>query len=193
MRRGFWVALFLVGIGALLVRLGVLERPITAFRLILEEPAKKLPMPIDGLASVALRDTWGAARAGGRRHEGIDIFAPRGTPVKSTTDGLIVRRGQNKLGGNVVWIFGPGRQMHYYAHLERFGVLEAGDLVSAGDIVGYVGNSGNARGTPPHLHYGVYTPGAGAINPFPLLKNDQSVSQTRRSPRLHDAPAAIPF
>jgi murein DD-endopeptidase MepM/ murein hydrolase activator NlpD len=62
--------------------------------------------------------------------------------------------------------------MHYYAHLERFGEFERGDLVMAGDIVGYVGNTGNARGTPPHLHYGVYAPGVGAINPFPLLQQD---------------------
>jgi murein DD-endopeptidase MepM/ murein hydrolase activator NlpD len=64
---------------------------------------------------------------------------------------------------------GPGRQNHYYAHLSRFGAFEVGDRVSAGDIVGYVGDTGNARGTPPHLHYGVYRFGGAAINPFPLL------------------------
>ena len=70
----------------------------------------------------------------------------------------------------MVWVFGPDRQMHYYAHLDRFGDFEPGDLVVPGDILGYVGNSDNARGTPPHLHYGIYMPGEGAINPFPLLQ-----------------------
>jgi murein DD-endopeptidase MepM/ murein hydrolase activator NlpD len=79
------------------------------------------------------------------------------------------------LGGNVVWIFGPGGQRHYYAHLERFADLRPGDLVMPGDIVGYVGNTGNARGTPPHLHYGIYA--SRAVNPFPLLQRHHAVSQ----------------
>ena len=174
MRAIFWTLLFLIGLVALLVWSGPLKRPIVAVRLALEEPPKTLLLPIVGVPPVALRDTWGASRGNGRRHEGIDIFAPKGTPVRSTTRGLVFRVGQNRLGGNVVWIFGPGRQMHYYAHLDRFGDLQPGDLVMPGDIVGYVGNTGNASGTPPHLHYGVYTPGAGAINPFPLLKQEQS-------------------
>jgi murein DD-endopeptidase MepM/ murein hydrolase activator NlpD len=172
MRGFFWTLLLLVGLGTVLVWSGALEWPIAVLRLALDDPPKTLPLPIASVPPVALRDTWGAARGSDRKHEGIDIFARKGTPVRSTTRGLIFRRGQSKLGGNVVWIFGPGRQMHYYAHLERFGEFERGDLVMAGDIVGYVGNTGNARGTPPHLHYGVYAPGAGAINPFPLLQQD---------------------
>ncbi len=141
-----------------------------------------MPVPVVGVSANALRDTWGAARDGGRRHEGIDIFAPKGTPVTSTTRGLVLRVGQNRLGGNVVWIFGPGGQRHYYAHLERFGDLKPGDFVMPGDIVGYVGNTGNARGAPPHLHYGVYAARAGAINPFPLLQQIKSVSPLRALP-----------
>jgi murein DD-endopeptidase MepM/ murein hydrolase activator NlpD len=64
---------------------------------------------------------------------------------------------------------GPGRQTHYYAHLSEFGAFKPGDRVMAGDIIGYVGDTGNARGTPHHLHYGVYQFGGGAINPFPLI------------------------
>lgn len=181
MRGLFWTLLFFIALAALLVWAGPLKRPIVALRLALEEPPKNLPVPIASVPPAALRDTWGAARSGGRRHQGIDIFAPKGTPVRSTTRGLVFRVGQNRLGGKVVWIFGPGRQMHYYAHLDRFGEFEPGDLVMPGDIVGYVGNTGNARGTPPHLHYGVYTPSAGAINPFPLLKQNQSVFHRQRS------------
>lgn len=183
MRGIFWPLLVIIGLVALLVGSGPLKRPILMLRLAFEEPPKTLPLPIAGVPPAALRDSWGAVRSGGRKHQGIDIFAPKGTPVRSTTRGLVFRIGENRLGGNVVWIFGPGRQMHYYAHLDGFGKFEPGALVMPGDIVGYVGNTGNARGTPPHLHYGVYTPGAGAINPFPLLQQDQTVSQPRLSRR----------
>lgn len=79
-----------------------------------------------------------------------------------------MRRGHNKLGGNVLWVLGPGGQRHYYAHLERFAHLSVGERIQPGTMLGYVGNTGNARTTPPHLHYGIYGH-AGAINPFPLF------------------------
>ena len=128
-----------------------------------------LAVPVDGVEPRALRDNWHAQRGGGRRHEGIDIFAPRGTPVRSATEGVILRVGTNRLGGRVVWVLGPGGQRHYYAHLARFADMSQGQRVAAGTLLGYVGNTGNARGTPPHLHYGIYGVG-GAVNPFPLLR-----------------------
>lgn len=124
-----------------------------------------LPSPIKG---AHLTDTWGAARSGGRRHEGIDIFAARHTPIYSTTPGLVRKVGTNPLGGNVVTVLGPGGVSHYYAHLQDFADIKPGDWVEAGDIIGYVGDSGNAQGTPPHVHYGIYTK-SGAVNPYPLL------------------------
>jgi murein DD-endopeptidase MepM/ murein hydrolase activator NlpD len=178
MRRSVFVLFLLIGFAGLLIRSGALEKPLAVARLAMSKPPEALPLPITGLARRALHNSWGAAREGGRRHEGIDIFSPKGTPVRSTTEGVISRVGQDNLGGNVVWIFGPGRQMHYYAHLERFGEFKAGDLVDPGDIIGYVGDTGNARGTPSHLHYGVYAAGHGAINPFPLLASQQAVSHT---------------
>ena len=178
MRGIFWTAVLGAAVAALLSS-GVLERPLFALRLALEEPPQSLPLPIVGIRQAALRDTWAAPRGNGRKHQGIDLFAPRGMPVTSTTHGIVFRVGQNQLGGNVVWILGPGRQMHYYAHLERFADWESGDFVKAGDVIGYVGNTGNARGTPPHLHYGIYTPGRGAINPFPLLARRESIPQGR--------------
>jgi murein DD-endopeptidase MepM/ murein hydrolase activator NlpD len=162
--------LFFFGFVAVLVWTGPFKHPFVALRLAFEDPPETLLVPVIGVPVKALRDTWGAARDGGRTHQGIDIFAPKGTPVRSTTRGIVLRVGQNRLGGNVIWIFGPGAQRHYYAHLDRFGDFGAGDLVMPGDIVGYVGNTGNARGTRPHLHYGVYASGAGAINPFPFLQ-----------------------
>jgi peptidoglycan LD-endopeptidase LytH len=115
-----------------------------------------------------LVDTWGAARGGGRAHEGIDIFAPRDTPVHSTTRGIVTRVGTNQLGGQVVFVLGPGLESHYYAHLDRFADIKPGDVLQAGDVVGYVGRTGNARTTPFHLHYGIYRRGT-PQNPYPRL------------------------
>jgi murein DD-endopeptidase MepM/ murein hydrolase activator NlpD len=129
---------------------------------------EQLPMPIASLKPRSLADTWQAPRAPGRRHEGIDIFAKQGTPIVATTEGIVLRQGENSLGGNVVWVLGPGGQRHYYAHLDKFADLTMGQRIEAGTVVGYVGNTGNARTTPAHLHYGIYTR-AGAINPYPLL------------------------
>ncbi|WP_135230398.1 M23 family metallopeptidase [Deinococcus fonticola] len=128
--------------------------------------AQSLPNPLPGAALV---DTWGGARSGGRRHEGIDIFAKRNTPIRATTRGIVLNVGPNNLGGKTVTVLGPGGWRHYYAHLERYPNLKRGDWIQAGEVVGYVGDSGNAKGTPTHLHYGIYT-SSGATNPYPLLR-----------------------
>lgn len=124
-----------------------------------------LPSPLPGQH---LTDTWGGARSEGRRHEGIDIFAPRNTPIKATTQGVVSKVGDDRLGGKVVVIVGPGGAGHYYAHLEDYADISPNQWIEAGDRVGYVGDSGNAKGTPPHVHYGVYINGS-AVNPYPLL------------------------
>jgi murein DD-endopeptidase MepM/ murein hydrolase activator NlpD len=118
------------------------------------------------------------ARPGGRQHEGIDIFAPKDTPVLSTTRGIVTRIGTNRLDGQVVWILGPGLERHYYAHLNRYGGFQPGDRVDAGAIIGYVGNTGNARGGPAHLHYGIYRRGA-AQNPYPRFAAKTPSGPTR--------------
>jgi len=146
-----------------------IERAMYTMRLAAMDKPATLPVPVEGIKPRALRDTWGGARSEGRRHEGIDIFAKRGTPVLSATEGIVVRVGTNRLGGQVVWVMGPGGQRHYYAHLDRYADVEAGMRIEPGTVLGYVGDTGNAKGTPPHLHYGVYDMG-GAINPYPLLR-----------------------
>lgn len=134
-----------------------------------EPPAENsLPNPVPGQG---LTDTWGAARSQGRTHEGIDIFADRGTPIQSTTQGIVSKVGNNNLGGRVVVVVGPGGAGHYYAHLEDYADIAPNDWVEAGDVIGYVGDSGNAKGTPPHLHYGIYINGS-AVNPYPLMQKD---------------------
>ena len=133
-------------------------------------PPAALPVPVDGVAAARIADSWGAPRGRDRRHQGVDIFAPRGTPVRSTSRGVVASLREGGLGGRQVWITGPARQRHYYAHLDSFADgLAVGDVVWPGDAIGGVGDSGNARGTPTHLHYGIY--GAdGALDPLPLLR-----------------------
>ncbi|MFL6235204.1 MAG: M23 family metallopeptidase [Thermoanaerobaculia bacterium] len=133
------------------------------------EPAPaSLLVPVQGIGPSDLTDTWGAARSGGRSHEGIDIFALRGTPVTAATHGVVIFKGLNLLGGRVVEVVGPAGWRHYYAHLDAWSAVGIGDWVEVGTVLGYVGDSGNAKGTPTHLHYGVYVRG-GATNPYPLL------------------------
>lgn len=134
-----------------------------------QPPPRTLPVPVDRVSKSALRNSYGDPRSGGRSHEGIDIFAGRNTPVLATTEGYVSRVGRNGLGGNVVWVEGPAGWRHYYAHLERWGSVREGDWVDPGTIIGYVGNTGNAASTPSHLHYGIYPPGGGTLNPYPLL------------------------
>lgn len=145
------------------------KMPFYAARLSMMAAPTSLAMPVQGINPARVVDTWGGARRGGRRHEGVDIFAPRGTPVRAATEGVVTRVGTNNLGGQVVWVLGPAGQRHYYAHLDSYADIAAGDRVQPGNMLGTVGNTGNARGTPPHLHYGVYGRD-GAFNPYPLLR-----------------------
>lgn len=109
---------------------------------------------------------WGDNRdAGARSHEGIDIFAKRGTPVIASTNGSIGYSGEKGLGGKQVWLRDRKRgQSLYYAHLDS--IANVSGNVKRGDTLGFVGNTGNARTTPPHLHFGIYKSYRGAINPL---------------------------
>ena len=129
-----------------------------------------LTFPVAGRTSAAVQSFFLDPRDNRRRdHHGIDIFAPRNTPVIAAADGVVSHVGTSNLGGNVVWVWDSRRgQSHYYAHLERQAV-QTGERVTAGDIVGYVGNTGNARTTPPHLHFGIYRRGEGPIDPLPFV------------------------
>ena len=147
-----------------------MRHPLIALRLIRSEPPSSIRIPVRGVRSSQLRNSWGAPRSGGRNHQGIDIFAPRGREIVSSTRGIVVTVGQNALGGRIVRVLGPHGHWHYYAHLERFADIRPGDVIPEGHVLGYVGDSGNARGTPPHLHYGIYRFEGGAINPYPLLR-----------------------
>jgi murein DD-endopeptidase MepM/ murein hydrolase activator NlpD len=128
-----------------------------------------LAFPVQGRDSRAVQSFFGAVRDAGRReHHGVDIFAPRGTPVLAAAAG-IASAGTNELGGKVVWVRDPLlRRSLYYAHLDSQ-LVGTGQPVRVGDTLGLVGNSGNARTTRPHLHFGIYARGEGPVDPFPFI------------------------
>ncbi|ABB15671.1 M23 family metallopeptidase [Carboxydothermus hydrogenoformans] len=114
---------------------------------------------------------WHAPREGGRIHLGIDIFAPEGTEVRAVMSGKVVKSGWLSLGGNRVLIKDQNGLYHYYAHLKGIRPeIKPGRKVKRGEVIGYVGHTGNADFTPDHLHYGLYAPGMRAVNPYNLLK-----------------------
>ncbi|WP_430980769.1 M23 family metallopeptidase [Stenotrophomonas terrae] len=132
-----------------------------------------IAVPVQGIKPRQIADTFGAPRGRDRKHHGVDIFAKRGTPVLAATDGVAAAVRDSGLGGRQVWVIGPAGQRHYYAHLQDWVPgLAYGRIVQAGDVLGFVGDSGNARGTPPHLHYGIYA-GDGPFDPLPLMHAGQ--------------------
>ena len=128
------------------------------------------PVPVSGIEPRRIADTFGARRGRDRTHEGVDIFARRGTSVVSATRGVVLSVREGGLGGRQVWVLGPALERHYYAHLDDWAPgLTQGAVVHEGDVLGAVGDTGNARGTPPHLHYGVYD-AQGPVDPLPRLR-----------------------
>ena len=129
-----------------------------------------LIMPIVGLGPQDLDDNYGQSRDGGRRtHRGIDIFATRGAEIVAVTDGYISYIGEQSKGGRCLWLVTEAGLSFYYAHLDRWapGIYE-GLSVHTGDLLGYVGNTGNAAHTASHLHFQVVENDE-AVNPYPLL------------------------
>ena len=120
---------------------------------------QKLSMPVVGATSGSYnaQSFWAYPWGKSVTHKGVDIFAPKGTPVQAATSGIVLYAGTIKLGGNVVFMLGPKWRLHYYAHLHT---IQAKSLswLSRGDELGTVGTSGNAAGKPPHLHYSIQTP-----------------------------------
>src|SRR6266540_6113566 len=114
-------------------------------------------------------DTWGAARSGGRIHLGTDIMAPSGARELAYTDGVISREHSNTLGGITLYLQGDNGDEYYYAHLSRYAV-PTGTRVKAGQVISYVGNTGDARYTAPHLHFEVHPGGGTPVNPYPYVK-----------------------
>lgn len=142
------------------------------------DAAGSLLIPVQGIAAASLHDTFNDARSEGRRHDAIDIMAPAGTPVLAVADGRIEKLFLSDRGGITLYQFNPDRtRAYYYAHLQRYadGIAE-GQALRRGQVLGYVGATGNADPSAPHLHFAVFALGpearwweGTALNPYPML------------------------
>jgi len=143
-----------------------------------------LRFPVKDASARDIQSVFGDARDGGSRdHHGVDIFAPRGTAVLAAADGIVRSANTTGIGGKVVWLQDSAyRQSLYYAHLDDWAV-SGGQRVRAGDVLGYVGNTGNARTTAPHLHFGIYA--RGPVDPMPFIR------AADRTPSEPSAPIAL--
>ena len=141
---------------------------------------KSLAFPVAGKTSI--RDKWGASRDGGiRKHKGIDIHARKGTPVVAISSGVVVNRDHTPIGGKTLWLKSDDYGwVAYYAHLDKQLVKE-GQYVKKGQVIGTVGNTGNARSTPPHLHFGISQDNRW-INPLPYVKHSSRVTLAKKAP-----------
>ena len=140
--------------------------------------AQHLIVPVRGVMPSQLRDTFNDRRGGGL-HEALDIAAPRGTPVVAAGHGRVVKLFDSKAGGLTVYQFDPGERFaYYYAHLDRYADgLRAGSSLAKGDVLGYVGTTGNAPPNAPHLHFAIFRLGPERrwwqgmpIDPYPYLR-----------------------
>lgn len=141
-------------------------------------PASALLLPVSGVRAEDLQDTYADARGDGRRHDAIDIMAPTGTPVLAVDDGTIAKLFNSKPGGLTIYQFDPrAEHAYYYAHLDRYADgLREGQRVRRGDVIGFVGASGNANPAAPHLHFAIFLLGpeknwwqGTPVNPYALL------------------------
>lgn len=179
-------------------RLEQAEKELETFAAGSEIYVEGLVFPIGELAyEVPLIDSYGFPRMLGTEdehwHEGIDIFAPMGAPLVAAERGVITNIGTGKLGGLKVWLRGASGTDWYYAHLADFAEgLAVGQVMEAGDLLGYVGTTGNAVGTPPHLHMQVHPGGNDAVNPYPMLlvASDREIAAVELLQERLDAEAA---
>jgi murein DD-endopeptidase MepM/ murein hydrolase activator NlpD len=142
--------------------------------------ARNLMLPVAGVTAAQLADTFTQSRAAGRPHEALDIVAPRGTPVLAVEDGHVAKLFLSKPGGITLYQFDPHAEFaYYYAHLDRYADgLKEGMPVIKGQVIGYVGSTGNASPDAPHLHFAVFKLGierlwwrGTALNPFLLWRD----------------------
>ncbi|MGA8040659.1 MAG: peptidoglycan DD-metalloendopeptidase family protein [Acidimicrobiia bacterium] len=125
--------------------------------------------PVAG--AVSFTDTWGAPRSGGRTHQGVDMIAARNTPLVAIYGGKIHRLTTGSLSGLAIWLKADNGDQFFYAHLESYADISVGQSVTEGQVIGYVGSSGNAPDYLPHLHFEYHPHGGSAVDPYPLVKS----------------------
>lgn len=144
----------------------------------LRASSPRIAIPVAGVLRGSLRDTYGDPRGVSRMHEAIDIMAERGVPVVAAVDGSILQLDRSDAGGLTIYLADEsGETLYYYAHLDRYAAFIAeGDRVKQGDVIGFVGTTGNAPKSAPHLHFSIETlPANGEwwkgepVNPYPIL------------------------
>lgn len=143
-----------------------------------------LLLPVQGITAAQLQDTFTDARSEGRVHDAIDILAPEGTPVLAVADGTVEKLFDSERGGLTVYQFEPsGKYSYYYAHLQRYadGLAEK-QALRRGEVIGYVGHTGNASPDAPHLHFEIHRLGpekqwwkGESLNPYPVLRGEQTL------------------
>jgi murein DD-endopeptidase MepM/ murein hydrolase activator NlpD len=158
---------------SVLAEMAEVQRLLKEIRATIVAEAGKFQFPVH--PPYSFTDSWGAPRMHGTRfahaHEGTDIFAPRGTPVVAVVPGVVERVGERGLGGKSLYLRSQTGHRYYYAHLDGYAETAVdGTVVEAAAVLGYVGDTGNARGGLPHLHFEIHLPGGGPINPYPTLK-----------------------
>ena len=131
-------------------------------------PPGGLPLQACPAPGSSFTDDFGAPRGGGRSHEGIDMLAPFGTPIRAAQSGRF-QQDYNGLGGISALVYAGNGDYTYYAHMEGYAGVGNGATVSAGTVIGYVGNTGDASGGPPHLHFEYHPGGGGAVDPYSYL------------------------
>ena len=146
------------------------------------DPSAGLLVPVDGISRSQLRDTYNQSRSEGRTHHAIDIHAPRGTPVVAVADGTVLKLHQGARGGIAVYLLDEdGQTRYYYAHLDGYAEgLREGQRVERGEVIGFVGDTGNAQPGDYHLHFSVAILENGArwwqgrnLNPYDLLRQSR--------------------
>jgi peptidoglycan LD-endopeptidase LytH len=125
--------------------------------------------PVAG--AVSFSDSWGDSRSGGRAHQGVDMIAARNTPLVAIYSGTIQRLTSGNLSGLAIWLRSDSGDTFFYAHLESYADISAGQSVAEGEVIGYNGSSGNAPEFLPHLHFEYHPGGGGAVNPYPLVRS----------------------
>jgi murein DD-endopeptidase MepM/ murein hydrolase activator NlpD len=150
--------------------------------------ARSLGVPVQGVLRSQLRDNFSDERGRGRKHKALDIMAPRGTPVLAADDGRVAKISSNLAGGLAVYQVDPsGAVVYYYAHLDHYAEnLHDGQALRRGDVIGYVGTTGNAPASAPHLHFAVLVVehkgrwwGGESLNPYAALLRADTLTAAR--------------